>query len=214
MTGARRRVQGAACGVHRPACGSVCRVRRAARQAACAIGCALCLVPPVLALGLLPFVPTSAFAQMAAEPPPNELPAAEGVEPVRARCLGCHGADLITGQRLSEAGWGREIDKMVRWGAQVPEAERPVMLAYLARQFPATPAVSHAAGSAGAAHEGEAIFKRACLTCHGADLSEQQRLSPAGWTREVEKMIRWGATVADHEKPALAAYLAARFPIR
>jgi hypothetical protein len=58
------------------------------------------------------------------------------------------------------------------------------------------------------------VVRARCLSCHGADLTEQQRLTPAGWTREVEKMIRWGAAVSESEKPVLAAYLAARFPVR
>jgi hypothetical protein len=45
-------------------------------------------------------------------------------------------------------------------------------------------------------------------------LSEGQRLTHTGWTREVEKMMRWGATVADAEKGALVDYLATRFPPR
>jgi mono/diheme cytochrome c family protein len=58
------------------------------------------------------------------------------------------------------------------------------------------------------------VFTRACLSCHGADLTEQQRLSPTGWTREVEKMMRWGAQLTETEKAALVDYLAGRFPVR
>ena len=58
------------------------------------------------------------------------------------------------------------------------------------------------------------MFKRACLSCHGADLVEQQRLSPLGWTREVEKMMRWGAQVPEAEKGALVEHLASRYPVR
>jgi mono/diheme cytochrome c family protein len=125
---------------------------------------------------------------------------------VRTRCLSCHGADLITAQRLTEAGWGREIDKMVRWGATVPGGERAPLVAYLAQHF--APA---AVAAPPPAVEGEAVFKRRCLSCHGADLTEQQRLTPIGWTREVEKMMRWGAQVDDTEKGALVDYLAARY---
>jgi mono/diheme cytochrome c family protein len=110
---------------------------------------------------------------------------------------------------LNDAGWGREIDKMVRWGATVSDADRPALLAYLTTHFAPVPVASH-----GRAGEGEAVFKRACLTCHGADLTEQQRLSPTGWTREVEKMMRWGAVVSDAEKAALVDFLSARHPVR
>jgi mono/diheme cytochrome c family protein len=140
---------------------------------------------------------------------PPDLPDGIGAEVVRARCMSCHGSDLITSQKLTEAGWGREIDKMVRWGATVSDADRPALLAYLTTNFTPVPAASHSRAA-----EGEAVFKRACLTCHGADLTEQQRLSATGWTREVEKMMRWGAVVNEVEKAALVDFLATRYPMR
>ena len=139
----------------------------------------------------------------------SALPEGPGAEVLRARCMSCHGTDLIVSQKLSEAGWGREIDKMVRWGATVSETDRPALLAYLTSHFAPVPVASHTRAA-----EGEAVFKRACLVCHGADLSEQQRLSPGAWTREVEKMMRWGAVVSDAEKPALVDFLSSRFPVR
>ncbi len=58
--------------------------------------------------------------------------------------------------------------------------------------------------------EGDAVFQRACLSCHGRDLVEQQRLTHGGWTREVDKMIRWGAQVPDADKDTLVRFLTAR----
>jgi cytochrome c5 len=157
----------------------------------------------LIIVGLL----SSAGPTGAAQAP--SLPEGNGVSVVKAKCLGCHEADLIVGQKLTRTGWTREIDKMVRWGAVVTETERDPLIDYLAAHFAPAPAVAHARAA-----EGEAVFKRACLSCHGADLSEGQRLTHTGWTREVEKMMRWGATVADAEKGALVDYLATRFPPR
>lgn len=158
----------------------------------------------VVVLGLVMLQGVPALAQGPAAD--AGVPQGDGAAVLRARCLSCHASDLITAQRLGEAGWGREIDKMVRWGAVVPDADRGALVSYLARHFAPAPVASHAAS------EGEAVFERVCLQCHGADLTEQQRLSPAGWTREVEKMMRWGARVADTEKAALVAFLAAKYP--
>ena len=127
-----------------------------------------------------------------------------------SRCLSCHEADLIVQQRLSRVGWVRSVDKMVRWGATVPAAERDPMIDYLAAHFAPTPAASHLVATAAT----EAIYKRACLGCHDDDLIEAQRLSRAGWIREVDKMIRWGADVAPSDKDALVDYLTARYPPR
>lgn len=136
------------------------------------------------------------------------LPAGAGVEVAQAKCLGCHDADLIVSQRLSPAGWDREVTKMERWGATLTADERRALVGYLTRQFGVRPAVSHDAALVAA---GEAVFKEACRMCHDDDLSEQQRLSAAGWGREVDKMVRWGAKVSAEEKPALVAYLTSRW---
>jgi cytochrome c5 len=140
----------------------------------------------------------------------QDLPAGPGREVVVARCVACHEADLIQQQRLSRAAWARSVDKMVRWGATVEATEREPMLDYLSAHFAPTPVASHIVATAGS----EAIYKRACLTCHEDDLIEAQRLSRAGWVREVEKMMRWGADVPAADKDALVSYLAARYPPR
>ena len=61
------------------------------------------------------------------------------------------------------------------------------------------------------AGQGSAIVRRRCLSCHAADLMQQQRLSRSGWERELTKMISWGAAVEDSEKNALVDYLTAHF---
>jgi hypothetical protein len=53
----------------------------------------------------------------------------------RGSCLGCHNEDLIKGQRLTRAQWEREVDKMIRWGAQVPADQRGPLLDYLSTRF-------------------------------------------------------------------------------
>ncbi len=140
----------------------------------------------------------------------QELPPGPGRDAVSTRCLSCHESDLMVQQRLSRAGWGRTLDKMVRWGAVIEPTEREPMLDYLSAHFAPKPAASHLVATAGS----EAIYKRACLTCHEDDLIESQRLSRAGWVREVDKMIRWGASVTPTDKDALVDYLAARYPPR
>jgi mono/diheme cytochrome c family protein len=134
------------------------------------------------------------------------LPAGAGADLLKQRCVSCHDSDIISSQKLSLAGWGRSVDKMVRWGATVPAAEREVLLPYLAAHFAPQPVASHAASDAGTA-----AFKRACLVCHEADIIEQQKLSRIGWTRSVEKMMRWGAAVSAEEKEPLIDYLASRY---
>lgn len=50
-------------------------------------------------------------------------------------CRMCHEDDLSEQQRLSAAAWGREVDKMVRWGAKVTADEKPALVAYLVSRW-------------------------------------------------------------------------------
>lgn len=51
----------------------------------------------------------------------------------------------------------------------------------------------------------------ACLSCHEARIIVQQRLSKAAWTREMDKMTKWGAEVDPKDRDALIDYFTANF---
>jgi hypothetical protein len=50
-------------------------------------------------------------------------------------CRVCHDDDLSAQQRLTREGWGREVDKMIRWGARVPPEERGPLVEFLASRW-------------------------------------------------------------------------------
>jgi|SRR5215472_14932320 len=58
----------------------------------------------------------------------------------------------------------------------------------------------------------QAKFRTACLECHDAGIIVQQRLSKAAWTREVDKMIKWGAVAEPSDRDAFIEYLSTNFP--
>jgi hypothetical protein len=51
----------------------------------------------------------------------------------------------------------------------------------------------------------------ACLECHEARIILQQRLSRAAWTKEVDKMTKWGAVVDPADRDGLIDYLSTNF---
>jgi len=57
----------------------------------------------------------------------------------------------------------------------------------------------------------QAKANTACLECHEARIILQQRLSKAAWTKEVDKMIKWGAVVDASDHDALVDYLSTNF---
>jgi hypothetical protein len=60
--------------------------------------------------------------------------------------------------------------------------------------------------------EMQAKARTACLECHDAHIILQQRLNKAAWTREVDKMIKWGAFVDTKDRDGLIDYFSVNFP--
>jgi mono/diheme cytochrome c family protein len=65
--------------------------------------------------------------------------AERGKQAEEQSCVECHSLRLVNSQRLSAAAWGKEVDKMIGWGAVVPD--RQLLLDYLSQQFSDTKAV-------------------------------------------------------------------------
>jgi mono/diheme cytochrome c family protein len=68
-----------------------------------------------------------------------------------------------------------------------------------------------AAGAADQAtiDKGQKEEQRTCLPCHSLRLIHSNRLSRAGWNKELDKMGGWGTKYADRE--ALLEYLVATY---
>jgi hypothetical protein len=73
----------------------------------------------------------------AAEQPSGvpELPAGAIQNKARTACTTCHDAHIIVQQRLSKAAWGKEVDKMLKWGAIVNPSDRDVLVEYFSANF-------------------------------------------------------------------------------
>src|SRR5688572_3712468 len=70
------------------------------------------------------------------EAPPQAPASAEMAKKMEATCTSsCHGASLIAQQRLDRNGWTREVDKMIRWGANVQPTDKEALISYLTQAF-------------------------------------------------------------------------------
>jgi mono/diheme cytochrome c family protein len=78
--------------------------------------------------GRLPAVPEPVASHDAAQ-------VAAGETVYNTSCRICHSDDLAEQQRLSAAGWGRTVDKMIQWGAPVKPEQKPSLVAYLASRW-------------------------------------------------------------------------------
>ncbi|WP_165068923.1 c-type cytochrome [Paludisphaera rhizosphaerae] len=93
-------------------------------------------------------VAQEAAAKAAAAPQPKLPSAADDADDEEAayqnamarraltdNCLICHEEGMFTGQRLTAAQWKAEVDKMISWGAMMPDADRSNVETYLSKHF-------------------------------------------------------------------------------
>ena len=75
---------------------------------------------------------------------------AQGQKEEQRTCLPCHSLRIIHSNRLSRAGWNRELDKMAGWGTKY--SNREAILEYLVANYgddkPAAPPELSADGRA------------------------------------------------------------------
>lgn len=63
------------------------------------------------------------------------LPAGPAKAAVESACYECHSADLLVQQRLTPKQWTATVEKMMRWGANVPPEKKTPIIDYLAKHF-------------------------------------------------------------------------------
>jgi len=69
------------------------------------------------------------------------LPGGEGKTLVENSCTSCHGLEQVTKNHRTRKAWEEMVTSMIAAGAKVKEAEIPVLVDYLAKNFgPVTPA--------------------------------------------------------------------------
>jgi uncharacterized lipoprotein YmbA len=68
------------------------------------------------------------------------LAACGGGEPtgralLEGRCDQCHELELVTGSDKTAEGWTVTVNRMIMHGAELTEAERDILVAYLAEEY-------------------------------------------------------------------------------
>ena len=85
---------------------------------------------------LIVFAATSAFAA--------DIDVAAAKKAEQRECTACHSMRLTHSQRLSPTAWGKELDKMAGWGAQIKDRQLLLELEHRIQRLrtgPARPAL-------------------------------------------------------------------------
>ena len=152
-------------------------------------------------------VATAAIAFAAVQ---NDLPAGEGRKILEDSCTSCHGLsalDKFKGTYKAKE-WTDLVNNMKAYGASVSDAQVPVLVDYLTKNF--GPKDSGATASSDDA-AGKMLLDTACSTCHGIDVIERLNLNKDAWTDVVRNMIGNGAAVTDAQVPVLVDYLVKKY---
>jgi hypothetical protein len=89
----------------------------------------------LIAIAAIGFSFAAHAQKMVSATPVAELPAGPMQAKATTACTECHEARIILQQRLSKAAWGKEVDKMAKWGAVVDPADRDALIDYLSSNF-------------------------------------------------------------------------------
>ena len=91
----------------------------------------LSTIIPTLAV----FAAAAALAGESSSSSNDQLPAGPMQEKAVAACSTCHEARIIVQQRLSKPAWTKEVDKMIKWGAEVDPKDRDALIDYFSANF-------------------------------------------------------------------------------
>jgi cytochrome c5 len=150
-----------------------------------------------------------------------QLPEGDGKRILEYACTGCHNLDRVTNPnaKRDKDTWQAIVESMRdNRKADVSEAETPILVDYLVKNFGDQPAAAAAGGSstpaAGAPSDAEMakLVETACGSCHGLDLVSGYKGNKEAWDGVVQNMVASGAQLTAAQIPQVVDYLAKTYP--
>ena len=117
-----------------------------------------------------------------------------------AACLGCHDLRPIETASYDRNGWDGVISSMMSKGAEVKDADRPVLVDFLVRNHGPLPE-----------GPGKQILLNICTVCHDLGRVRAHTVSREEWEETLSAMLNEGAMLSDQDFPVLLNYLARNF---
>ena len=136
------------------------------------------------------------------------LPAGDGRDILTVACTQCHTLSTIMALRDGERGWQHHVQDMVMRGAQVTEAEFPVLVAYLTKNFgPGSPRPAPPVAVTLPDGDGRQLVEQRCTLCHDLDRIAGAKRDARDWSSIVANMVDRGAPASAEEAKAITNYL-------
>lgn len=151
---------------------------------------ALIAIPVAATALLVSLVANSATAQ--------DTPRGEKV--LNASCTGCHDLRPVQTSAKGKDEWNDTVQNMLQKGADVSDADLPVLVDYLADAYGPLPDGA-----------GKDIVLNTCTQCHDLRRIKNGRRSPEEWKETLDAMRNEGAMLSDQEYATVLGYLAKNF---
>lgn len=123
-----------------------------------------------------------------------------GEQVQNAACLGCHDLRPIETASYDRNGWNDVVSSMINKGAEVKDADKPVLVDFLVR--------NHGPLPDGA---GKQILLNTCTVCHDLGRVRAHTVSREEWEETLSAMLNEGAMLSDQDFPVLLNYLSRNF---
>lgn len=115
-------------------------------------------------------------------------------------CLSCHDLRPIQTASYDRDGWAMVVDKEIKRGAMVADADKPALIDYLVGMHGPLPD-----------GPGKAILLNTCTVCHDLGRVRLNTVSREEWEETLMAMLNEGAMLSDEDFPVLLNYLARNF---
>jgi len=146
---------------------------------------------------------STARVTAAADPAPASAAAQadeKGERLLNAGCGGCHDLRPVQSSARDRDGWNEIVQNMLQKGADVADADLPVLLDYLVEHYGPMPD-----------GRGKDIVLTVCTMCHDLSRIKRGQRSPEEWMETLNSMLNEGAPLSEADYPVVLAYLSKNF---
>lgn len=139
-------------------------------------------------------------APAAAAPAMAQSADEKGERLLNASCNGCHDLTPVTTSAKTREGWDETVQNMLQKGADVADADIPLLLDYLVDHHGPLPD-----------GVGKDVLLNVCTQCHDLSRIKRGHRSAEEWEETLNSMLNEGAPLSDADYPKVLSYLAKNF---